>query len=148
MITVDQARARIAADLKPLGTEIVGLGDALGRVLGEDLVARRPQPPFAVSAMDGYAVRAGDVETLPARLRIAGEAAPLMFTALGNVYWNTNLNQPTAALPLLIYEYAKQPYEQLHQQAWTGALVLITMIMVTVILFRWLSSRGTIKGAS
>jgi len=80
--------------------------------------------------------------------RIAGEAAPLMFTALGNVYWNTNLNQPTAALPLLIYEYAKQPYEQLHQQAWAGALVLITLIMLTVITFRWLSGRGAIKGAN
>jgi phosphate transport system permease protein len=51
-------------------------------------------------------------------------------------------------LPLLIYEYAKQPYEQAHQQAWTGALVLITIIMLTVTLFRWLASRGAIKGAS
>jgi phosphate transport system permease protein len=80
--------------------------------------------------------------------RIAGETAPLMFTAFGNVYWNVNLNQPTAALPLQIFELAKQPYEQAHQQAWTGALVLISIIMVTVILFRWLASRGAIKGAS
>jgi phosphate transport system permease protein len=80
--------------------------------------------------------------------RIAGETAPLMFTAFGNVYWNLNLNQPTAALPLQIFELAKQPYEQAHQQAWTGALVLISIIMVTVIFFRWLASRGAIKGAS
>jgi phosphate transport system permease protein len=80
--------------------------------------------------------------------RIAGETAPLMFTAFGNVYWNVSLSQPTAALPLQIYELAKQPYEQAHQQAWTGALVLISIIMVTVILFRWLASRGAIKGAS
>lgn len=80
--------------------------------------------------------------------RISGEAAPLMFTALGNVYWNIKLNQPTAALPLLIFEYAKQPYEQAHQYAWSGALVLITIIMLTVIVFRWIASRGTIKGAS
>jgi phosphate transport system permease protein len=80
--------------------------------------------------------------------RISGEAAPLMFTVLGNTYWNTKLNQPTAALPLQIFEYAKQPYEQAHQQAWTGALVLITIIMVTVITFRWLAGRGAIKGAS
>ena len=80
--------------------------------------------------------------------RISGEAAPLMFTVLGNMYWNVKLTEPTAALPLQIFEYAKQPYEQAHQQAWTGALVLITIIMLTVILFRWLASRGAIKGAS
>jgi phosphate transport system permease protein len=80
--------------------------------------------------------------------RIAGEAAPLMFTAFGNVYWNANLAQPTAALPLLIFEYAKQPYEQARQYAWTAALVLITIIMLTVIVFRWISSRSAIKGAS
>jgi phosphate transport system permease protein len=80
--------------------------------------------------------------------RIAGEAAPLMFTVLGNVYWNTKLTEPTAALPLLIFEYAKQPYEQARQYAWTAALVLITIIMLTVIIFRWIASRGVIKGAS
>jgi len=80
--------------------------------------------------------------------RIAGETAPLIFTTLGNQYWNTNINQPTAALPLQIYTYAQMPYDQAHQQAWTGALVLISMIMVTVILFRFIASRGAIKGAS
>jgi phosphate transport system permease protein len=80
--------------------------------------------------------------------RIAGETAPLIFTTLGNSYWNVNLNQPTAALPLQIYTYALMPYEQAHQQAWTGALVLISMIMVTVILFRFIASRGAIKGAN
>jgi phosphate transport system permease protein len=80
--------------------------------------------------------------------RIAGETAPLMFTAFGNEYWNLKLTEPTAALPLKIFIYAGMPYEQAHQQAWTGALVLITIIMVTVIVFRWIASRGTIKGAS
>jgi phosphate transport system permease protein len=79
--------------------------------------------------------------------RIAGETAPLIFTALGNQFWNTNLNQPTSALPLQIYAYAQMPYDQAHQQAWTGALVLITMIMLTVILFRFVATRGVIKGA-
>jgi phosphate transport system permease protein len=79
--------------------------------------------------------------------RIAGETAPLIFTALGNQFWNTNLNQPTSALPLQIYAYAQMPYDQAHQQAWTGALVLITMIMLTVILFRFVATRGAIKGA-
>ena len=80
--------------------------------------------------------------------RIAGETAPLIFTALGNQYWNTNINQPTAALPLQIYSYAIMPYDQAHAQAWTGALVLISLIMITVILFRFIASRGTVKGAS
>ena len=80
--------------------------------------------------------------------RIAGETAPLMFTAFGNEFWSLNLGQPTDALPLRIFRYATQPYEQAHQQAWTGALVLITIIMLTVILFRWFASRGAIKGAS
>ncbi|HKF23021.1 MAG TPA: phosphate ABC transporter permease PstA [Candidatus Angelobacter sp.] len=80
--------------------------------------------------------------------RIAGETAPLMFTAFGNMFWNIKLDQPTAALPLQIYTYAVMPYEQAHQQAWTGALVLITIIMVTVIVFRWIVNRGAIKGAS
>ncbi|HEY6307303.1 MAG TPA: phosphate ABC transporter permease PstA [Candidatus Angelobacter sp.] len=80
--------------------------------------------------------------------RIAGETAPLMFTALGNEFWNLRLGQPTDALPLRIFRYAIQPYEEAHQLAWTGALVLITIIMLTVIIFRWLANRGAIKGAS
>src|SRR6476646_113601 len=80
--------------------------------------------------------------------RIAGESAPLMFTAFGNEYWNIKINQPTAALPLQIYTYAVMPYDQAHRQAWTGALVLISMIMITVIFFRFVVSRGAIKEAS
>lgn len=80
--------------------------------------------------------------------RIAGETAPLMFTAFGNEFWSLSLNRETDALPLRIYRYATQPYESAHQLAWTGALVLITIIMLTVIIFRWLASRGTVKGAS
>jgi len=80
--------------------------------------------------------------------RIAGETAPLMFTAFGNQYWSLSLNQPTGALPLQIFSYAVMPYDQAHAQAWTGALVLITIIMFTVILFRFIASRGAIKGAS
>jgi len=80
--------------------------------------------------------------------RIAGETAPLMFTALGNQYWSKNLNQPTAALPLQIFAYAVMPYDEAHRQAWTGALVLIGLIMLTVIVFRFIASRGAVKGAS
>src|SRR6266700_700811 len=80
--------------------------------------------------------------------RIAGETAPLMFTALGNQYWSKSLNQPTAALPLQIFAYAVMPYDEAHRQAWTGALVLIGLIMLTVIVFRFIASRGAVKGAS
>jgi phosphate transport system permease protein len=80
--------------------------------------------------------------------RIAGETAPLMFTILGSPYWSFNLNQPVDALPWRIFIYATQPYEQSHQQAWSGALVLIAIIMVTIIIFRWIASRSAIKGAS
>jgi molybdopterin molybdotransferase len=72
MISVEEARRRVLAPLKPLGAEQVALSDAVGRVLAEDVAARRTQPPFAVSAMDGYAVRAGDVARVPARLAVVG----------------------------------------------------------------------------
>jgi phosphate transport system permease protein len=80
--------------------------------------------------------------------RIAGESAPLMFTAFGNEFWSSNPNQPVAALPLQIYKYAIQPYEQAHAQAWTAALVLISMIVITVVFVRFIVGRGVIKGAS
>ena len=74
MISVEKALARITGAFQPLGAETVGLGEALGRVLAEDLVARVTQPPAAVSAMDGYAVRAQDVARVPVTLRQVGEA--------------------------------------------------------------------------
>lgn len=80
--------------------------------------------------------------------RIAGESAPLIFTAFGNEFWNMSPNQPVASLPLQIYKYAIQPYEQAHAQAWTAALVLISMIVLTVVFVRFVMGRGTIKGAS
>jgi len=74
MLSVEQARAQILAALAPLGSETVGLEAALGRVLAEDLAARVTQPPSDLSAMDGYAVRAGDVAQVPAVLAVIGEA--------------------------------------------------------------------------
>ena len=74
MISVAEAQSRILAALRPMPAEQVGLGAALGRVLAEDVAARRTQPPLAVSAMDGYAVRAEDVRTLPALLSVIGYA--------------------------------------------------------------------------
>ena len=72
MISVAEARGRIVAALQPLPPEQVSLADALGRTLAEDVAARRTQPPVAVSAMDGYAVRAVDVAKLPAMLKVFG----------------------------------------------------------------------------
>src|SRR5690348_12024586 len=73
MISVEEALARLLAPLVALPPEQVSVADAVGRVLAEDVAARRTQPPFAVSAMDGYAVRAEDVATVPAMLRIIAE---------------------------------------------------------------------------
>ncbi len=80
--------------------------------------------------------------------RVAGETAPLLFTAFGNSFWSTNLNQPIAALPLQIYIYAISPYDDWHRLAWAGALVLILLIVVSVALVRYVASRGTLKGAA
>ncbi len=80
--------------------------------------------------------------------RVAGETAPLLFTALGNQFWSVDLNQPMAALPLQIYVYAISPYDEWHRLAWAGALVLIVMIMVSVTLVRVFANRGALKGGS
>ena len=74
-----------------------------------------------------------------AMARVAGETAPLLFTALGNNFWNRNLSEPIAALPLQIYNYAISPYDDWHRQAWAGALVLICLILGVNITVRILS---------
>ena len=78
--------------------------------------------------------------------RVAGETAPLLFTAFGNNFWNLNLTQPMAALPLQIYVYALSPYDEWHRLAWAGALVLIVLIMASVTLVRLYANRGVLKG--
>ncbi len=80
--------------------------------------------------------------------RVAGETAPLLFTAFGNQFWSANLDQPIAALPLQIFVYAISPYDEWHRLAWAGALVLIVLIVVSVALVRYVTSRGVLKGAS
>ena len=80
--------------------------------------------------------------------RVAGETAPLLFTAFGNQFWSLKLNEPIAALPLQIYVYAISPYDEWHRLAWAGALVLIVMIMVSVTLVRIFANRGVLKGGS
>jgi phosphate transport system permease protein len=80
--------------------------------------------------------------------RVAGETAPLLFTALGNSFWSTDPNRPIAALPLQIYVFALSPYDDWHRMAWGGALVLILLIVFAVSLVRYVTSRGVLKGAS
>ena len=74
--------------------------------------------------------------------RIAGETAPLLFTALGNRFWQQGLDQPIAALPLQIYAYAIAPYDDWHRQAWAAALVLITLVFVASVAARLATRRG------
>jgi phosphate transport system permease protein len=80
--------------------------------------------------------------------RVAGETAPLLFTAFGSQFWSANLNQPIAALPLQIFVYAISPYDEWHRQAWAGALVLIVLIVGTIAVVRLIASRGMMKGAA
>lgn len=74
---------------------------------------------------------------LVAVARIAGETAPLLFTALGNQFWSTSLKAPIAALPLQIFAYAISPYDTAHGQAWAGALVLIMVVLIISLLARF-----------
>src|SRR5271165_781065 len=80
--------------------------------------------------------------------RVAGETAPLLFTAFGNQYWNWKANQPTAALSLQIFTYAISPFDEWHRQAWAGALILIVLIVFAVSAVRIVASRGMLKGAN
>jgi phosphate transport system permease protein len=80
--------------------------------------------------------------------RVAGETAPLLFTAFGNQFWSMKLTEPIAALPLQIYVYAISPYDEWHRLAWAGSLVLIALIMVSVTLVRIFANRGVLKGGS
>lgn len=79
--------------------------------------------------------------------RVAGETAPLLFTAFGNQFWNLRVNQPTAALPLQIFNYAISPYDEWHRQALAGALVLIVLIVTAVAAVRFAVRRGTFGAA-
>ena len=80
--------------------------------------------------------------------RVAGETAPLLFTAFGNQYWNWKINQPTAALSLQIFSYAISPFDEWHRQAWAGALILIVLIVAAVSAVRIVAGRGMLKGAN
>jgi phosphate transport system permease protein len=77
--------------------------------------------------------------------RIAGETAPLLFTALNNQFWSANLNGPLANLPVVIFQYAMSPYDEWHTLAWAGAFVLTAFILILNILVRLLARKGTYR---
>ena len=79
--------------------------------------------------------------------RVAGETAPLMFTAFGNQFWSYSVRQPIAALPLQIFTYAITPYDDWHRQAWAGALMLVILIVGTTTLVRFVFMRRMLGGA-
>lgn len=78
---------------------------------------------------------------LVALSRIAGETAPLLFTAFSNRFWSTSLGQPIASLPVQIYTYAISPYDDWHRQAWAGALVLVSVVFAFSVLARVVTRR-------
>lgn len=82
---------------------------------------------------------------LVAVARIAGETAPLIFTAFGNQFWSLSLDQPMAALPLQIYAYATSPFEEWHRLAWAGALVLLVLVLVISLVARF-ATRSRVDG--
>jgi len=79
---------------------------------------------------------------LLALARVAGETAPLLFTAFGNRYWSPGVSQPTASLPVMIFTYSISPYDDWHRQAWAAGLVLLALILIVNIFARAILSRG------
>jgi phosphate transport system permease protein len=75
--------------------------------------------------------------------RIAGETAPLLFTSFGNNFWSSSLNQPTASLPVMIFNYAISPYDDWHRQAWAAGLVLLGLVLTANIATRLILLRGS-----
>ena len=74
--------------------------------------------------------------------RVAGETAPLLFTAFSNRFWSSGWNQPIASLPVMIYTYAIAPYDDWHRQAWAAGLVLLGLVLIANIGARLVVSRG------
>lgn len=109
----------------------LALGVPPGRVVIR-VVMRTALPGIVTGVMLGVA-------------RVAGETAPLLFTALGNRFWHTGLDQPIASLPVQIYTYAISPYADWHDQAWAAALVLVAIVLITNVIAR-LATRARFAG--
>ena len=76
--------------------------------------------------------------------RVSGETAPLLFTALNNQFWSTDLNAPMASLPVVIFQFALSPYEDWQKLAWTGALIItLTVLALSIVARALAASRKT-----
>ena len=113
MRTTEEMLRLVPASLREAG---LALGAPKRRVIVR-IVLRTAAPGIATGVMLAVA-------------RVAGETAPLLFTALGNQYWSTELDQPIATMPVQIYQYAVSPYDDWHQKAWAAALVLVFGVLV------------------
>ncbi len=101
---------------------------------------------YVITRVAYVAARAGIVTgMLLAFARISGETAPLLFTALNNQFWSTDLNAPTASLPAVIFQFAQDPSKSAHQLAWTGALIITITVLVLSISARALGTTRTPK---
>jgi phosphate transport system permease protein len=97
---------------------------------------------WVIRAVTWKAARAGMITgVLLAVARISGETAPLLFTALNNSFWSTNLNAPMASLPMVIFQFAMSPYEDWHRLAWAGALIITAAVLTLSILARALQGK-------
>ena len=99
---------------------------------------------FVVQRIAYKAARAGIITgVLLAIARVSGETAPLLFTALNNQFWSTNLNAPFSSLPVVIFQFALSPYADWQRLAWVGALIITFAVLALSIAARWLSSSRT-----
>jgi len=97
---------------------------------------------YIIARMCYRAAKAGMITgVLLAIARISGETAPLLFTALNNQFWSTNLNAPMASLPVVIFQFALSPYKDWQQLAWTGALIITIAVLALSIIARALAAR-------
>jgi phosphate transport system permease protein len=112
--------------------------------LREAAIALGTPRSIVIRTVTWRAARAGIVTgVLLAIARISGETAPLLFTALNNQFWSTNLSAPMASLPAVIFQFAMSPYEDWHRLAWAGALLITFAVLTLSIVARVLESRGT-----
>ncbi len=119
--------------------ELINLIPGSLREAGLALGATRAKVAFTVivpAALPGIVTG-----ILLAIARIAGETAPLLFTAFNNAFWTNRLDQPIASLTVQIFAYAISPYDDWHRQAWAGALVLVAMVLIFSVLARLVTSR-------
>jgi phosphate transport system permease protein len=99
---------------------------------------------FVIAKVCYRAAKAGMITgVLLAIARISGETAPLLFTALNNQFWSTNLNAPMASLPVVIFQFALSPYQDWQKLAWTGALIITLTVLALSIIARALSATRT-----